>query len=122
MFSSSLLSCGLVDTALIESDAEGIGGSGFVECLREHIHSVSCLFHNVIVLCRSVSIILILSSFFIKADTDASVEFCCNYLIIHSTCCLLDAGATHIHFHLHVIHLVVPHRTLVRYHCTLCQQ
>ncbi|KAG0581684.1 hypothetical protein KC19_4G271700 [Ceratodon purpureus] len=25
--------------ALIESDAEGIGGSGFVECLREHIHS-----------------------------------------------------------------------------------
>lgn len=31
-------------TALIESDAEGIGGSGFVECLREHIHSVRCLF------------------------------------------------------------------------------
>lgn len=27
--------------ALIESDAEGIGGSGFVECIREHIHSVS---------------------------------------------------------------------------------
>ena len=26
--------------ALIESDAEGIGGSGFVECIREHIHSV----------------------------------------------------------------------------------
>ncbi|KAK4479282.1 hypothetical protein RD792_014793 [Penstemon davidsonii] len=25
--------------ALIESDAEGIGGSGFVECIREHIHS-----------------------------------------------------------------------------------
>ncbi|XP_024518570.1 DENN domain and WD repeat-containing protein SCD1 isoform X2 [Selaginella moellendorffii] len=25
--------------ALIESDAEGIGGSGFVECVREHIHS-----------------------------------------------------------------------------------
>ncbi|TVU34208.1 hypothetical protein EJB05_16039 [Eragrostis curvula] len=24
--------------ALIESDAEGIGGSGFVECIREHIH------------------------------------------------------------------------------------
>ncbi|KDO41983.1 hypothetical protein CISIN_1g0010393mg, partial [Citrus sinensis] len=24
---------------LIESDAEGIGGSGFVECIREHIHS-----------------------------------------------------------------------------------
>lgn len=29
-------------TALIESDAEGIGGSGFVECIREHINSV-CL-------------------------------------------------------------------------------
>jgi len=27
--------------ALIESDAEGIGGSGFVECISEHIHSVS---------------------------------------------------------------------------------
>ena len=26
--------------ALIEIDAEGIGGSGFVECIREHIHSV----------------------------------------------------------------------------------
>ncbi|GJN18579.1 hypothetical protein PR202_gb05751 [Eleusine coracana subsp. coracana] len=26
-------------SALIESDAEGIGGSGFVECIREHIHS-----------------------------------------------------------------------------------
>lgn len=26
--------------ALIESDAEGIGGSGFVECIREHINSV----------------------------------------------------------------------------------
>ncbi|KAK6127713.1 hypothetical protein DH2020_038553 [Rehmannia glutinosa] len=26
--------------ALIESDAEGIGGSGFVECIREHIHSL----------------------------------------------------------------------------------
>ncbi|KAJ1376182.1 WD40/YVTN repeat-like-containing domain superfamily, partial [Sesbania bispinosa] len=25
--------------ALIESDAEGIGGSGFIECIREHIHS-----------------------------------------------------------------------------------
>ncbi|ERN00342.1 hypothetical protein AMTR_s00104p00054580 [Amborella trichopoda] len=25
--------------ALIESDAEGIGGSGFVECIREHMHS-----------------------------------------------------------------------------------
>ncbi|XP_004299224.1 PREDICTED: uncharacterized protein LOC101313893 [Fragaria vesca subsp. vesca] len=25
--------------ALIESDAEGIGGSGFVECIREHINS-----------------------------------------------------------------------------------
>ncbi|KAI4347169.1 hypothetical protein L6164_008005 [Bauhinia variegata] len=25
--------------ALIESDAEGIGGSGFVECIREHIHA-----------------------------------------------------------------------------------
>ncbi|CAM6088951.1 unnamed protein product [Calypogeia fissa] len=25
--------------ALIESDAEGIGGSGFVECIREHIHT-----------------------------------------------------------------------------------
>ncbi|XP_031479261.1 DENN domain and WD repeat-containing protein SCD1 isoform X2 [Nymphaea colorata] len=25
--------------ALIESDAEGIGGRGFVECIREHIHS-----------------------------------------------------------------------------------
>ncbi|MFS8023950.1 putative transcription factor WD40-like family [Helianthus anomalus] len=25
--------------ALIEIDAEGIGGSGFVECIREHIHS-----------------------------------------------------------------------------------
>ncbi|KAL3640758.1 Scytalone dehydratase [Castilleja foliolosa] len=30
--------------ALIESDAEGIGGSGFVECIGEHIHSGwSCL-------------------------------------------------------------------------------
>lgn len=57
LFSSSLLSCGLVDIALIESDAEGIGGSGFVECLREHIHSVSCLFHNVIILWCTVSII-----------------------------------------------------------------
>ncbi|EPS64327.1 hypothetical protein M569_10454 [Genlisea aurea] len=29
--------------ALIESDAEGIGGSGFVECIREHINSgLSC--------------------------------------------------------------------------------
>ncbi|KAJ7973907.1 DENN domain and WD repeat-containing protein SCD1 [Quillaja saponaria] len=27
--------------ALIESDAEGIGSSGFVECIREHIHSGS---------------------------------------------------------------------------------
>jgi hypothetical protein len=27
--------------ALIESDVEGIGGSGLVECLREHIQSVS---------------------------------------------------------------------------------
>lgn len=27
--------------ALIESDAEGIGGSGFVECIREHINTVS---------------------------------------------------------------------------------
>ena len=26
--------------ALIESDAEGIGGSGFVECIGEHINSV----------------------------------------------------------------------------------
>ncbi|XP_074304749.1 DENN domain and WD repeat-containing protein SCD1 isoform X1 [Silene latifolia] len=25
--------------ALIESDADGIGGSGFVECIREHIHT-----------------------------------------------------------------------------------
>lgn len=33
--------CLLVFAALIESDAEGIGGSGFVECIREHIHSVS---------------------------------------------------------------------------------
>ncbi|MCI18047.1 putative stomatal cytokinesis defective protein [Trifolium medium] len=24
---------------MIESDAEGIGGSGFVECIREHMHS-----------------------------------------------------------------------------------
>lgn len=24
--------------ALIESDAEGIGGSGFIECIREHIN------------------------------------------------------------------------------------
>lgn len=29
--------------ALIESDAEGIGGSGFVECIREHIYSVSSI-------------------------------------------------------------------------------
>jgi hypothetical protein len=29
--------------ALIESDAEGIGGSGFVECIREHIIAV-CTF------------------------------------------------------------------------------
>lgn len=37
--------------ALIESDAEGIGGSGFVECIKEHIHSV-CNFalHKVVVL------------------------------------------------------------------------
>lgn len=27
--------------ALIESDAEGIGGSGFIECIREHLYSVS---------------------------------------------------------------------------------
>ena len=27
--------------AFVESDAEGIGGSGFVECIREHINSVS---------------------------------------------------------------------------------
>lgn len=76
LFSSSLLSCGLVDIALIESDAEGIGGSGFVECLREHIHSVSCLFHNVIVLW-------------------------CSVPRIYNS------------FHLHVIHLAVPHHTLV---------
>jgi hypothetical protein len=25
--------------ALIESDAEGIGGSGFIECIREHLYS-----------------------------------------------------------------------------------
>lgn len=31
----------IIFAALIESDAEGIGGSGFVECIREHIHSVS---------------------------------------------------------------------------------
>ena len=24
--------------ALMESDADGIGGRGFVECIREHIH------------------------------------------------------------------------------------
>lgn len=30
----------LVFAALIEFDAEGIGGSGFVECIREHINSV----------------------------------------------------------------------------------
>jgi hypothetical protein len=30
----------LVALALIESDAEGIGGSGFVECISEHINSV----------------------------------------------------------------------------------
>jgi hypothetical protein len=33
----------LVALALIESDAEGIGGSGFVECIGEHINSVSSL-------------------------------------------------------------------------------
>lgn len=39
----SLLKCDCMVgfAALIESDAEGIGGSGFVECIREHIHSVS---------------------------------------------------------------------------------
>lgn len=30
-------------SALIEYDAEGIGGSGFVECIREHIYSVSTI-------------------------------------------------------------------------------
>lgn len=30
-------------SALIEYDAEGIGGSGFVECIKEHIHSVSTI-------------------------------------------------------------------------------
>jgi hypothetical protein len=30
----------LLCSALIESDAEGIGGSGFVECIREHIIAV----------------------------------------------------------------------------------
>lgn len=30
----------VVLSALIESDAEGIGGSGFVECIHEHIESV----------------------------------------------------------------------------------
>lgn len=29
-----------LQSALIESDAEGIGGSGFIECIREHINSV----------------------------------------------------------------------------------
>lgn len=28
----------IVFAALIESDAEGIGGSGFIECIREHIN------------------------------------------------------------------------------------
>ena len=41
--------------ALIESDAEGIGGSGFVECIREHIHSVSKFYlaniYNYLFLC-----------------------------------------------------------------------
>lgn len=36
--------CEVGFAALIESDAEGIGGSGFVECIREHIHSVSNFF------------------------------------------------------------------------------
>ena len=74
--SSSLLSGGVVDIALIESDAEGIGGSGFVECLREHIHSVSCLFHNVIVLWCSVSIIY--NFFILFHQSGYKVEFYCK--------------------------------------------
>lgn len=34
--------------ALIESDAEGIGGSGFVECIREHIHSVILMIFHIL--------------------------------------------------------------------------
>lgn len=37
---SNILALLYLLSALIESDAEGIGGSGFVECIREHIHSV----------------------------------------------------------------------------------
>lgn len=42
----------LLFTALIESDAEGIGGSGFVECIREHIISVNIVvnFMNILLL------------------------------------------------------------------------
>ena len=43
-----LILTGFVFAALIESDAEGIGGRGFVECIREHIHSV-CSFHILII-------------------------------------------------------------------------
>jgi hypothetical protein len=42
--------------ALIESDVEGIGGSGLVECLREHIQSVSMNYswEPLVVLCASL--------------------------------------------------------------------
>ena len=41
-----LLICSIYLAALIESDAEGIGGSGFIECIREHINSVCVTSNN----------------------------------------------------------------------------
>lgn len=41
----------LLFSALIESDAEGIGGSGFVECIREHIHEVRIARPHALTMC-----------------------------------------------------------------------
>lgn len=69
--------------ALIESDADGIGGSGFVECIREHIHTVCLVVKYFIRLYRHhmQNYLYFIFSFFhsgVDLSIDRRTVYCCQ--------------------------------------------
>lgn len=71
------LNTNFAHTALIESDAEGIGGSGFIECIREHLKN-------------SVSVTTSRCSQF-----DWAGPYCIVYLFLAGLEWWIDCGAVH---------------------------
>lgn len=73
-FAWSLANICLSFAALIESDADGIGGSGFVECIREHIHTVCLVVEDYTLFSILTSGITRFSSGFCLAGVDLSID------------------------------------------------